>query len=235
MAYVFRQHVSDSAASWAHVQKIITLYLAAMPCACLLGKQPEECKNANRAKPGMCMPVIEVDKQKVHLLQGAFRAVLRINCFLFVHHLMFCTIIVFAFQAESIFIVKVGMITSCFATYEFPLYAALIARRTQLLKHCFVFFTISSLTFYLLTRVVQLILLIGLFTLSYQPMRNTQKNIALYWVSLVMSVCVVLLQMYTFVIYYKIWTKTSKSYKQQLLLPTCADTAAAAAVGSNIL
>ena len=181
----------------------------------------------------MCMPVIAVDKQKVHLLQGAFRAVLRINYFLFVHHLMFCTIIVFAFQAESIFIVKVGMITSCFATYEFPLYAALIARRTKLLKHCFVFLIISGLSFYLLTRVVQLILLIGLFVLSYQPMRNTQRNIALYWVSLVLSVCLVVLQMYTFVIYNKIWTKTSKSYKQQPLLPTREETSAAAALGDS--
>ena len=175
-----------------------------------------------------------VESQKMCILQGAFRAVLRINHFLFVHHLMFCTIIVFAFQAESIFIVKVGMITSCFATYEFPLYAALIVRRTQLLKHCFVFLIISGLSFYLLTRLVQVILLIGLFTLSYRPMRNTQRNIALYWVSLVLSVFLVVLQMYTFLIYKRIWAKTSKSYKQQTLLPTHEDTYAAAAIGNSI-
>lgn len=171
-----------------------------------------------------------VHKHQVCMPQGAFRAVLRINCFLLVHHLMFCTIIVLAFQAESIFIVKVGMITSCFATYEFPLYAALIARKTQLLKRCFGFLIISGLSFYLLTRIVQLVLLIGLFTLSYTPMRNTQRNVALYWVSLVLSVCLVVLQLYTFVIYGQIWTKTSKFKQQQL--PTHADTIAAAATDS---
>lgn len=172
------------------------------------------------------------------MLQGAFRAVLRINCFLLVHHLMFCTIIVLAFQAESIFIVKVGMITSCFATYEFPLYAALIARRTQLLKRCFAFLIISGLSFYLLTRIVQVVLLVGLFTLSYIPMRDTQRNIALYWVSLVLCVFLVVLQLYTFVIYGRMWTRTSKSYKQQLLLPTHADNSTAVATNSassNIL
>ena len=68
------------------------------------------------------------------LLQGAFRLVLRINWFLFVHHLMFCTFLVLAFQSQSLFVIKVDLIVSCFATYEFMPYAALIAQRVGALK-----------------------------------------------------------------------------------------------------
>ena len=154
----------------------------------------------------------------MHVLQGAFRAVLRINWFLFVHHLVFCTIIVLAFQAESIFAVKFGGIVSCFATYEFLLYAALIVRRTRLLKGLFYVLTSVGLAFYFLTRLVQLVLLIGLFVLSYEPMRNTQKNIALWWVCLMLCVMLTILQMYTFVIYRGIWHSTANPKAKPLLI-----------------
>jgi hypothetical protein len=156
------------------------------------------------------------------LLQGAFRSVLRINWFLFVHHLMFCTFLVLAFQSQSLFVIKVDLIVSCFATYEFLLYAALIARRVQVLKSACCVLLVTGLSFYLLTRLVQLAILIGLFVLSYEPMRASGRTIALYWVSLCMCVVLVVLQTYTFVIYHSIWKSTGCHGKQsqQPILPT---------------
>ncbi|KAA6428586.1 MAG: hypothetical protein FRX49_01461 [Trebouxia sp. A1-2] len=65
----------------------------------------------------------------MYVLEGGCRAVMRINTFLVVHHVVFCTFSVLAFQAESLFLLKVNIVVSCFATYEFLLYAALIARK----------------------------------------------------------------------------------------------------------
>ncbi len=156
------------------------------------------------------------------LLQGAFRSVLRINWFLFVHHLMFCTFLVLAFQSRSLFVIKVDLIVSCFATYEFMLYAALIARRVQALRSAGSVLLVTGLSFYLLTRLVQLAILIGLFVLSYEPMRASGRTIALYWVSLCMCVMLVVLQTYTFVIYHGIWKSTAchRKQRQQPILPT---------------
>ena len=126
--------------------------------------------------------------------------------------------IVLAFQAESIFAVKFGGIFSCFATYEFLLYAALIVRRTKLSKWWFYALTTVGIAFYFLTRLIQLVLLIGLFVLSYEPMRNTQKNIALWWVCLMLCVVLNMLQMYTFVIYRGIWNSTANPKAKPLLI-----------------
>ena len=60
-------------------------------------------------------------------LQGGCRAIIRINGFLVLHHVMFCTLTVPAFQPESLFMLKICIVGSCFATYEVLLYAALIS------------------------------------------------------------------------------------------------------------
>ena len=145
---------------------------------------------------------------------------LRINWFLFVHHIMFCIFLVLAFQSQSIFVVKVDLIVSCFATYEFLLYACLISRRVFLLKSAFSPLLVSGLAFYFLTRLVQIVLLVGLFVLSYDSMRATQKTIALYWVSMVLCLALVVLQSYTFVIYHGIWKSTTAKTDADLRLPT---------------
>ncbi len=111
-------------------------------------------------------------------LQGFFRSVLRINWFLFVHHLMFCTFLVLGFQSQSNLVVKLDVIVSCFATYKFVLYAALIARRVRALQNSYALLHITGVVFYLLTRLVQLAILIGLFVLSYEPMRASGKSVA---------------------------------------------------------
>ena len=133
---------------------------------------------------------------------------MRTNTFLVVHHVVFCTFSVLAFQAESLFLLKVNIVVSCFATYEFLLYAALIARKVPALQKCFRWLMIVGLGFYAMTRAVQLVMLIGLFVLGFGAMSHTSRNSALYWVSMALCAAVIVLQLYTFVIYRAIWQST---------------------------
>jgi len=65
-----------------------------------------------------------------------------------------------------------------------------------------------------MTRLVQIILLIGLFVLNFGDMSHTSENSALYWVGMIMTIALVVLQLYTFVIYRAIWRSTTG--KQQM-------------------
>ena len=152
-------------------------------------------------------------RQIVLVLQGAFRAVLRINWFLLVHHLMFCTFVVLAYQAESIFVIKFNVILSCFATYEFLLYMSLVSRKVPALRSVFPALVLAGISFYFLTRLVQLALLIGLFVLSYGSMQVTSRTIALYWVTMILCIALIVLQSYTFVIYYKVQKRSRLGIK----------------------
>lgn len=120
------------------------------------------------------------------------------------------------FQPESLFIFKVNLVLSCFATYEFLLYAALISRKVPALQQSFRWLMLSGLGFYGMTRVVQIVLLIGLFVLNFGSMSHSAQDSALYWVGMIMTVMLVLLQLYTFVIYRAIWRSTVNHGKQQM-------------------
>ena len=101
--------------------------------------------------------------------------------------------------------IKVDLIVSSFATYEFLLYAALISRKTKLIQAWFKVLMILGLSFYALTRLVQIMLLVALFVFSYGPTSHTRKGCALWWVGVFMSCALIILQLYTFVIYKSIW------------------------------
>ncbi len=73
---------------------------------------------------------------------------------------------------------------------------------------------ILGLGFYGTTRLVQIILLIGLFVLNFGDMSHTSEDSALYWVGMIMTIALVVLQLYTFVIYRAIWRSTTG--KQQM-------------------
>ncbi len=144
---------------------------------------------------------------------------MRTNPFLVVHHVIFCTFSVLALQAESLFLLKVNIVISCFATYEFLLYAALIARKVRALQKKFRWLFIVGLGFYAMTRVIQLVMLIGLFVFGFGAMSHTTRNSALYWVSMALCAAVILLQLYTFVIYRAIWQSThARQSARQLAL-----------------
>ncbi len=151
--------------------------------------------------------------------EGAFRAVSHVNVFLIVHHLMFCSLVVLAFEGESPFVLKVSVIVSCFATYEVLLYAALIARKMQAPTMVVKAIMAGGLGFYGFTRVLQLVLLIGLFAGGYSYQHETSKGTALWWTSLGMSILLVVLQLYTFVIYRAIWKRLGQSVSKPQLEP----------------
>ena len=110
--------------------------------------------------------------------------------------------------------IKVDIVVSCFATYEFPLYAALISRKVRSLQKYFKVLMILGTTFYLVTRLVQIAILIGLFVLGFGPESHTSKSSAIYWVGLVMCLLLTVLQFYTLVIYRAIWKSTIRSFKE---------------------
>lgn len=148
-------------------------------------------------------------------LQGAFRAVLRVNYFLVVHHIIFCTLFLLAFQSQSLFMIKVDLIVSCFATYEFLLYAALLSRKTLSLQKWFKPLMVVGLSFYGFTRLIQVMLLLALFILGFGPTSHASVESALWWVGLCMSCALMVLQLYTFVIYKAIWESTMQALPLQ--------------------
>lgn len=122
---------------------------------------------------------------------------------------MFCTLTVLAFQPESLYMVYVCIIFSCFATFEFPLYLALISRKVQALGRHFSWLLIVSISFYGFSRMLQSAMLLSLFVYAFVPMSHSSKDKALYWVGLVMSLALSALQLWTFVIYYNVWHSTA--------------------------
>ena len=122
---------------------------------------------------------------------------------------MFCTVAVVAFQAESLFMIKISILTSCFATYEVLLYAALISRKVQALRRYFQCLTVLGVTLYGVTRLLQTAILSSLFVYGFESMSHTSRNCALYWVGLCMCIALSALQLYTFVIYKTIWRRTT--------------------------
>ncbi|KAL0025795.1 hypothetical protein WJX79_000604 [Trebouxia sp. C0005] len=71
-----------------------------------------------------------------------------------------------------------------------------------------------SLAFQVVMYALEIILLIGLFVLNFGDSSHTSKDSALYWVGMVMTIALVVLQLYTFVIYRAIWRSTTG--KQQM-------------------
>ena len=165
----------------------------------------------------------------LYAVERSFRAMCRVNAFLIVHHLMFCSLLCLAFEAQSSFVIKVDLIVSCFATFEFLLYASLIARRVNASVRVIKCIMATGLAFYGFTRLVQAALLIGLFVAGYGLEVSTSKGLGLWWTSLVMSVLLSALQCYTFVIYSAIWrrlgpaisTETATSSEDSASGPMC--------------
>ncbi len=79
---------------------------------------------------------------------------------------------------------------------------------------------IVGLGFYAMTRVIQLVMLIGLFVLGFGAMSHTSRNSALYWVSMALCAAVIVLQLYTFVIYRAIWQSTLTKQPARQLAPS---------------
>ena len=92
------------------------------------------------------------------------------------HHIVQCAFPVLAFQSQSPFVLKVTVVISCFASYEFLLHAALICSKMPVLRTWFRWLTILGVAFYGATRLFQTFFLVVLFKVGYGPM-NTSKGI----------------------------------------------------------
>ena len=143
----------------------------------------------------------------MYVFEGALRSVYRINLFLIIHHLMFCSMLALMLESSSTFVLKVDVILSCFATYEMLLYASLIARRVSRSAVLVKSIMAAGLAFYAFTRLVQAALLIGLFVATYGQESKSSNGRGLWWTSLIMCTLLGLLQCYTFVIYSAIWRR----------------------------
>ena len=78
---------------------------------------------------------------------------------------------------------------------------------------------------------VQFVILVGLYVFGYDHMKTDSKNWALYWLDMFISIAIVVLQLYTFVIYQAIWKSTCA--KQQSQSPSIALPADIAGSGNN--
>lgn len=164
----------------------------------------------------------------MHVYEAGTRAVVDVDYFLILHHIVQCALPVLAFQSESPFVLKLTVVISCFASYEFLLHAALICSKMPLLRSWFYWLTLLGLILYSATRVLQTFLIVLLFKVGFGPM-NTQKAMPLsltddqsstqtnltsghsaativeYWIALLMAVVITAAQLWKLVVYRHLW------------------------------
>ncbi len=153
--------------------------------------------------------------------EGLLRSVIRVNKFLVIHHVSFCAFVLLALQSRFVFVGKAGLILSCFATYEWPPFVALIARRLKAPRWMSTWAMAVSMVFVVLTRLVQAALLIGLYVAGYGRQSKTTKGTGMWWSSLVLSIIIVVLQSWLLVIYLTIVRRSKKprSSKRLAVVP----------------
>lgn len=148
-----------------------------------------------------------------------------VDYFLVLHHIVHCAFPVLAFQSQSPFALKLTVVVSCFASYEFLLYAALICSTMPVLRRYFRWLTILGFTLYGATRVLQTFLLVVLFKVGFGPMNtsrsqtardgrtpiagHTNGTIAVYWISMFMCIVITAQQLWRLVLYRNLWRSTT--------------------------
>ena len=121
---------------------------------------------------------------------------------------MFAALVLIAFATRDVFAIKVDVILDNFAIWEFLLYAGLIARRLTAPYHLTLALLISGIVLYAVTRILQAFLLIYLFAGSFHKMHD--DHLAVWCVMLVCCMVLILLQTWTFPIYWGIIFRTRK-------------------------
>ena len=151
----------------------------------------------------------------LYVLEGCVRASVRVSQLLLWHHLLWFVMIFIAAFKKDVFAIKLDFILDYFVCWEFALYVFLVAHRLQFsLSIQKVVLTLAGIT-YGASRVVQAAIVLGLFILSGNRMKSQP---AIYWVMLLLSVVLVVLQTYTGYIYWAMWQR-SRSNKQRRRLP----------------
>lgn len=162
----------------------------------------------------------------LYVLEGCVRSSIRTSQLLLWHHLLWFVMIFIAAFKKDVFAIKLDFILDYFVCWEFALYICLVAHRLQAsLRLQKVLLILAGLT-YGVSRAVQAALLLGLFILSGERMRAKP---AIYWVTFVLSVVLVILQTYTGWIYWAMWKRSSNNRKQ---LPLTGDSDTESVVSS---
>ncbi|PRW45658.1 inner membrane [Chlorella sorokiniana] len=136
-----------------------------------------------------------------YAVEAALRAAVRPNPLLLLHHACSLAIIAVAFYSTTviIFVLKLGLILDCMATYEGLLFATLAARKLGARRRTTRALMAAGLGLYAATRVLQLVALIPLFVGSYGPLSGC-GGLGMWWAMLALTSLLLLIQLYTFAI-----------------------------------
>lgn len=142
----------------------------------------------------------------LYVAEGGFRSVVKQNVLLLMHHSLFFILPIMLFVSGSVLVFKVGYVLDLFATYEFGLYSSLVLRRLRAPTKWVHFSLAGGVGVYAVTRVIQFILMCGLFLGTFDVMRGDKW----YWITLVVAVILIVIQNFTFIIYYGMYVRLFK-------------------------
>ena len=139
----------------------------------------------------------------LYLVEGGFRSVVRLNSLLLLHHLLFYVMPILLFISGSVLVFKAGYVLDLFATYEFGLYASLILRRLRAPARWQQISLAGGVGVYAVTRIIQFVILSGLFLGTF----DVESGDKWYWITLIVTLLLVIIQNFTFIIYYGMYTR----------------------------
>ncbi|KAL4430907.1 hypothetical protein ABPG75_006163 [Micractinium tetrahymenae] len=142
----------------------------------------------------------------LYAFEGALRVVARPNWLLLLHHVCFFGITATGFFARSFFVLKLGLIFDCMATYEVLLFATLMARRLGASHAAVRAMLAAGIFIYAATRVLQLVVLIPFFKGSYGQLAGC-GGLGVWSAMLVLTSILLIIQAYTFRIYAGVWRR----------------------------
>ena len=148
-----------------------------------------------------------LSKGLLYCTEGMVRSTVKRNWFLIIHHLLFAAFVLLAFAGMDIMTIKVDVLLDCFATYEVLLYAGLVARRLKFPLAITKALLVVGVLVYGITRLIQIMLLIAIFIVSYQPMLQN-GHAAIYWIVVLGTGSLMFVQFYTLEIYRQMYVRT---------------------------
>eukprot|EP01025_Chloroclados_australasicus_P007771 TRINITY_DN12586_c0_g1_i3.p1 TRINITY_DN12586_c0_g1~~TRINITY_DN12586_c0_g1_i3.p1 ORF type:complete len:407 (+),score=-16.11 TRINITY_DN12586_c0_g1_i3:176-1222(+) len=135
------------------------------------------------------------------------RAVIRVQPAIFLHHCMFMSYLLLLFTNPSIFILQNEHIVDWMVVFEFLLYAGNICYRTcgKTQKRLVQNVIIGGLVLYVLSRIVQIMMLTQHFVCTDAPKNHV------YWILVVFAFLLVSIQLYTFFPYVYMYNNAGKA------------------------
>lgn len=135
----------------------------------------------------------------LYLIEASVRSVVKWSWLLLVHHMLFFTIVVMALWTQNAAVVGIGFVLDLFACHEAPLYVALLAYRLLWQPKVARIILRSACTWYVLTRIMQTVLLVYMIT-SYAQL-GAVRLAPEFIVTAIFCGAFTFIQAYTLVIY----------------------------------